>query len=59
MIQLKEGMKAPSFEGTDQDGKTIKLSDFLGKKEFCISIPRTILRDAPRKLVPSRKIFPY
>jgi Peroxiredoxin len=32
MIQLKEGMKAPGFEGIDQNGKVIKLSDFAGKK---------------------------
>jgi len=32
MITLKEGDKAPSFSGTDQDGKKISLSDFKGKK---------------------------
>ena len=32
MIQLKEGMKAPVFEGIDQNGKTVRLSDFPGKK---------------------------
>ena len=32
MTQLKEGMKAPFFEGIDQAGKTVKLSDFSGKK---------------------------
>ncbi len=32
MIQLKEGMKAPGFEGIDQNGKTVRLSDFKGKK---------------------------
>jgi peroxiredoxin Q/BCP len=32
MTQLKEGQEAPYFEGTDQDGKTISLSDFTGKK---------------------------
>ena len=32
MIQLKEGMKAPGFEGIDQNGKTVRLSDFAGKK---------------------------
>ena len=31
MIQLKEGMKAPGFEGTDQDGNSVKLADFTGK----------------------------
>ena len=28
----KVGDTAPSFEGTDQDGKAVKLADFLGKK---------------------------
>ncbi len=32
MAQLKEGMKAPLFEGIDQNGKKISLSDFSGKK---------------------------
>ena len=27
----KAGDTAPSFEGTDQDGKDVKLSDFAGK----------------------------
>ena len=32
MITLKEGDKAPSFSGTDQNGNKIKLGDFKGKK---------------------------
>lgn len=40
MIQLKEGMKAPLFEGIDQDGKTIKLSDFTGKKVVLYFYPK-------------------
>jgi peroxiredoxin len=28
----KAGDTAPAFEGTDQDGKTVKLADFAGKK---------------------------
>jgi len=32
MKHLKIGDKAPDFSGTDQNGKTIKLSDFKGKK---------------------------
>jgi len=31
-ITLKEGEKAPHFEGIDQDGKKISLVDFRGKK---------------------------
>lgn len=40
MIQLKEGMKAPMFEGIDQDGRTIKLSDFPGKKVVLYFYPK-------------------
>jgi len=29
---LKLGDVAPAFEATDQDGKTVKLSDFQGKR---------------------------
>ena len=32
MSQLKTGDKAPSFEGIDQNGDPIRLSDFSGKK---------------------------
>jgi thioredoxin-dependent peroxiredoxin len=40
MIQLKEGMKAPSFEGIDQDGRTVRLSDFSGKKVVLYFYPK-------------------
>jgi len=40
MIQLKEGMKAPWFEGTDQEGKVVKLSDFTGKKIVLYFYPK-------------------
>lgn len=32
MVTLKEGDKAPAFNGKDQDGKKISLSDYKGKK---------------------------
>ena len=32
MIQVSEGMKAPVFKGKDQNGKTVALADFKGKK---------------------------
>jgi thioredoxin-dependent peroxiredoxin len=32
MVTLKEGDKAPTFTGKDQDGKKISLSDYRGKK---------------------------
>jgi len=40
MSQLKEGMKAPSFEGVDQNGKNIKLSDFAGRKVVLYFYPK-------------------
>ena len=32
MTTLQEGTKAPAFKGIDQDGNSISLSDFKGKK---------------------------
>ena len=40
MAQLKEGMKAPAYEGIDQDGKTVKLSDFTGWKVVLYFYPK-------------------
>jgi thioredoxin-dependent peroxiredoxin len=40
MGQLKEGSKAPLFEGIDQNGKTVKLTDFTGKKVILYFYPK-------------------
>lgn len=40
MTSLKEGMKAPDFKGTDQDGREIGLSDFAGKKLVLYFYPK-------------------
>ena len=40
MGQLKEGSKAPMFEGIDQDDKTVKLTDFKGKKVILYFYPK-------------------
>lgn len=37
---LKEGDKAPNFEAKIQDGSTIKLSDYLGKKVVLYFYPK-------------------
>ena len=40
MTQLKEGMIAPAVEGIDQNGKEVKLSDFIGKKIILYFYPK-------------------
>ncbi len=40
MTNLKPGDKAPFFEGTDQQGHHIKLSDFKGKKLILYFYPK-------------------
>jgi peroxiredoxin Q/BCP len=39
-MSLKPGDKAPDFTSKDQDGKPIKLSDFLGKKVVLYFYPK-------------------
>jgi len=40
MNKLKKGEKAPHFEGVNQDGELIKLSDFIGKKIILYFYPK-------------------
>ena len=40
MSQLKEGMKAPLFEGIDQNGKLVKLTDQSWKKVILYFYPK-------------------
>jgi thioredoxin-dependent peroxiredoxin len=40
MSELREGMKAPYFEGPDQYGKRVKISDFAGKKLVLYFYPK-------------------
>lgn len=40
MITLKPGDQAPDFESKDQDGNTVKLSDFRGKKVVLYFYPK-------------------
>ncbi len=40
MTHLKVGDKAPNFEGVDENGNTIKLKDFKGKKLALFFYPK-------------------
>lgn len=40
MTTLKEGDKAPAFSAEDQDGNTVKLEDFKGKKLVLFFYPK-------------------
>jgi peroxiredoxin Q/BCP len=40
MTHLKEGQKAPFFEGVDQNGNTIKLDSLTGKKVILYFYPK-------------------
>lgn len=40
MTQLTAGMPAPDFEGRDQNGNIVKLSNFLGKKVVLYFYPK-------------------
>lgn len=40
MNELKEGDKAPVFEGADQKGNTVSLNDFKGKKVILYFYPK-------------------
>lgn len=40
MADISEGQKAPYFEGTDQNGKLVKLDDYKGKKLVLYFYPK-------------------
>jgi peroxiredoxin Q/BCP len=40
MPQLKSGSRAPAFRLDDQDGRTVKLSDFKGRKLLVYFYPK-------------------
>jgi len=40
MTKLKEGEKAPDFQGIDQDGNSVSLNDFKGHKLVLYFYPK-------------------
>lgn len=40
IVTLKEGDKAPEFSGKDQNGETVSLSDFKGKRVILFFYPK-------------------
>ncbi len=40
MVQLKKGDKAPAFRLEDQDGGTVRLSDYRGRKILVYFYPK-------------------
>lgn len=51
MNTLKVGDKVPGFSAKNQDGNTINLSDYKGKKLVVFSILKQILQDVPLRHV--------
>ena len=44
-MAVQEGKKAPSFKAIDQDGQSIQLSDFKGKKLALYFYPKDDTRN--------------
>ena len=40
MDKLKQGDPAPEFEASDQNGRTVRLADFKGRKCFIYFFPK-------------------
>jgi thioredoxin-dependent peroxiredoxin len=40
MIKLNSGDRAPNFEAPDQQGKTVRLTDFAGRSLFLFFYPK-------------------
>ncbi len=40
MVELKPGDQAPAFEAQDQDGNTVRLTDFSGRPLFIFFYPK-------------------
>ncbi len=50
MIKLKSGDRAPNFEATDQQGKTVHMTDFSGRSLFLFFYPKNTVPELMRHL---------
>jgi len=57
MTKLVEGSPAPSFSTTDQDGRIVKLADFLGKKVLLYFYPKDDTPGCTREACAFRDTF--
>lgn len=58
MALLEPGMKAPLFEATDQDGKTVRLKDYLGRKIVLYFYPKDDTPGCTKEACAFRDNFP-
>lgn len=58
MVLLEKGMKAPLFEAPDQDGKTLRLKDYLGKKVVLYFYPKDDTPGCTKEACAFRDNFP-
>jgi len=56
---LKEGIKAPDFELQSSDGKTLKLSDFKGKKLVLYFYPKDNTPGCTQEACGFRDVYDY
>src|SRR5690349_24879055 len=57
-FMLKTGDIAPDFELLNQDGKTVKLSDYLGKRVLLVAFPRAMTGACTDHACGFRDVFP-
>ncbi len=58
MALLEQGMSAPLFEATDQDGKTVRLKDYIGRKVILYFYPKDDTPGCTREACAFRDNFP-
>lgn len=58
MALLEKGMKAPLFEAPDQNGKTLRLKDYLGRKVVLYFYPKDDTPGCTKEACAFRDNFP-